>query len=67
MALSMHFFNDSKLAGAAIAFSMWFGVVMPVQATATIFSLDKKWKLFAINTGHQLVSLLLMGIILASL
>lgn len=64
---SMGFFNDSKLAGLVIAFAMWLGFVMPVQATATIFSLDKKWKLFAINTGYQLAVLLLMGIILVLL
>lgn len=65
MALSAHFFHDSKLAGMGIAFAMWLGFVMPVQATATIFSLDKKWKLFMINTGYQLATLLLMGIILS--
>lgn len=43
---------------------MWLGFVMPVQVTTTIFSDKKNWKLFAIDTGYQLVSLLGMGLVL---
>ncbi len=48
------------------AFWVWLGFVMPVQATATIFE-EKKWGLFAIDTGYQLTSLLIMGLILGAL
>lgn len=65
MTLSENFFHYSRLStGVITAFWMWLGFVMPVQMTGTIFG-DKKWKLFKINTGFQLVSLVLMGIVLA--
>lgn len=51
--------------GLATAFFIYLGFVMPVQATHIIFGnygkLGKKFKLFAINTGGQLVSLLAMA------
>lgn len=62
ISLSMNFFNYPKVqTGLTSAFWMWFGFVMPVQASATIFG-NKNWKLFGIDTGYQLVSLLVMGI-----
>jgi len=65
MAMSMPFFKETALTtGLMSAFWMWLGFVMPVQATDMIFG-SKKWKLFAINTGYQLVSLLVMGVVLA--
>ncbi len=65
MAMSMAFFKETALTtGLMSAFWMWLGFVMPVQATDMIFG-SKKWKLFAINTGYQLASLLVMGVILA--
>ena len=64
MAMSMNFFHYDKLmTGLTSAFWMWLGFVMPVQMTDTIFG-GKKWMLFAINTGHQLVSLLAMGLVM---
>ncbi|MCR4324342.1 MAG: DUF1761 domain-containing protein [Candidatus Curtissbacteria bacterium] len=42
------------------------GFIMPVQATAAIFG-EKKWELFAIDTGYQLVAVLAMGVVLAIL
>ncbi len=52
--------------GVATAFFVYLGFVMPVQANHIIFGnygkLSKKLKLFAINTGGQLVSILAMGI-----
>lgn len=64
MALSQNFYNYSPLmTGLTSAFWMWLGFVMPVQATDTIFG-GKKWKLFGINTGYQLATLLAMGIVL---
>lgn len=49
---------------ARVAFWMWLGFVAPVQMTSVIFG-DKKWKLFAIDTGYQLASLLAMAIIIS--
>lgn len=61
---SLNFFNGqySNLAtGLMSGFYMWLGFMMPVQATATLFG-DRKWRLFAIDTGYQLVSILAMGV-----
>lgn len=64
MALSGNFYNySSVMTGLTSAFWMWVGFVMPVQATDVLFG-SKKGKLFAINTGYQLVSLLAMGVVL---
>ncbi len=64
MTLSQEFYNYPVIqTGLTTAFFVWLGFMMPVQATATIFG-DKKWKLFAIDTGYQLASLLVMGLIL---
>lgn len=49
--------------GVSSAVWMWFGFVMPVQATEVLFG-GKTLKLFAINTGYQLASLVGMGIVL---
>lgn len=51
------------MTGLTSGFWMWLGFVMPVQATDVLFG-GKKWKLFGINTGYQLVSLLVMGVVL---
>ncbi len=64
--LSMNFYHYSKLStGLVSAFWSWLGFVMPVQVTGVIFggkgTGKDQWKLFAINTGYQLVALLLMG------
>lgn len=68
MVMGMNFFQYPKMmSGLSSAFWMWLGFVMPVQATTTIFSTEKKWGLFAINTGYQLVSLLAMGVVLGML
>lgn len=67
MALSQDFYNYSPvMTGLTTAFWVWIGFVAPVQMTDVIFG-SKKWKLFAINTGYQLVSLLAMGIIIGLL
>lgn len=49
--------------GLTSALWMWLGFVMPVQATDVLFG-GKSFKLFAINTGYQLVSLLAMGLVI---
>lgn len=66
MTLSMNYFGYPKLnTGLTSAFWMWTGFVMPVQITSTIFSDKKSWPLWAIDTGYQLASLLVMGLVLA--
>lgn len=65
MAMSSNFFNYAPLqTGLMSAFWMWLGFVMPVQVTGELYT-GKNWNLFGINTGYQLVSLLVMGVVLA--
>ena len=67
MGLSEAFYNYSILStGATSAFFMWLGFVMPVKFKNQMFG-EKKWKLFAIDTGYQLASLLIMGLVIASI
>lgn len=67
MTLSENFFHYPMLqTGLTSAFWMWIGFMMPVQMTATIFG-NKNWKLFRIDTGYQLVSIMAMGAVLALL
>lgn len=49
--------------GLTSALWMWLGFVMPVQATEVLFG-GKTFKLFAINTGYQLASMLAMGAVI---
>lgn len=66
MTFSENFYGMPALStGLMSGFFMWLGFVMPVQATGTIFADKRNWKLFAIDTGYQLVSLLGMGVALA--
>src|SRR3990167_606451 len=65
MVMSESFFGYTMLSiGFTSAFWMWLGFVMPVQASAAIFG-NKNWKLFGIDTGYQLVSLIAMGVVIA--
>ena len=48
------------------SFWSWLGFVMPVQAGMVLFG-DKPFRLFLLNTGYQLVSLIVMGLVLALL
>ena len=67
MTLSVNFFHYPLLqTGLTTAFWMWLGFVMPVQAGSTMFG-SKNWKLFGIDTGYQLVSVLTMGVVLGVL
>lgn len=67
MTMSMNFFGYGPIyTGIMTAFWMWLGFVMPVQLTDYLFS-NKKFKLFAINTGYQLITILVMGIIVGYL
>ena len=50
--------------GVLVAFAVWLGFVTTVQLTGVLFA-NQSGKLFAINTGYQLVCYLVMGAILA--
>lgn len=64
ISLSMNFFHYSGLStGLNSAFWMWFGFVMPVQLTSSLFD-GRSFNLFLINTGYQLASLLAMGLVI---
>lgn len=65
MFLSQNYFNYQAIqTGLTTGFWVWLGFMMPVQLTATIFG-SKNWKLFGIDTGYQLISILGMGLVLA--
>lgn len=68
MTLSEAFYNTPMVqTGLSTGFFMWLGFVMPVQVTSTIFSDKKNWRLFGIDTGYQLASLLVMGVVIGML
>jgi Protein of unknown function (DUF1761) len=50
--------------GVKVAFFVWLGFVATVQLTGVLFA-NQSGKLFAINTGYQLVCYVAMGAILA--
>lgn len=65
MTLSGNYFHSDRLmTGLTTAFWMWLGFIAPVQVTDVLFG-GKTWKLFAINTGYQLASLVAMAVVLA--
>jgi hypothetical protein len=65
MTMSQDFYGLGKLQTALTsAFWMWLGFILPVQATGTIFSKDKSFKLLGINAGYQLASILGMGVVI---
>lgn len=51
-------------AGLMAAFWNWLGFIVPVSLGVVLWD-GKPWKLFFINVGHYLVSLSVMGLILA--
>lgn len=58
-------FESYLMGGVQLGFLAWLGFVAPVQLTDVLFG-GKPLKLYYINTGYQLVSLLIMGAILAT-
>jgi uncharacterized protein DUF1761 len=55
---------DSLHHGLMASFHIWLGFVATVQLTGALFA-KQSMRLFAINTGYQLVCYLAMGVILA--
>jgi hypothetical protein len=65
VALFLHWTRAEGLHfGLMVGFHVWLGFVATVQFTGALF-LKQSMKLFAINTGYQLVCYLVMGAILA--
>jgi hypothetical protein len=52
--------------GMLLGFWLWLGMIAPVQLTEVLFG-NKPVKLFFLNTGYQLVAILVMGGIIAAL
>lgn len=66
LALFLHWLRVESLHfGLATGFHVWLGFVATVQFTAALFA-KQSMKLFAINTGYQLVCYLAMGAILTA-
>lgn len=66
LALFLHWTKAEGLHfGALIGFHVWLGFVVTVQLTGVLF-MKQSMKLFAINTGYQLVCYLVMGAILGA-
>lgn len=55
---------NRPLYGMKVAFAIWLGFVTTVQLTNTLFA-KRPFIQYAIDTGYQLVSYLIMGAILA--
>ena len=65
LALILHGLRAEDLyTGSMLGFHVWLGFVATVQLTGALF-MRQSMKLFAINTGYQLVCYLVMGAILA--
>ena len=64
LALVLHSMNAQTLHfGFMASFHIWLGFVATVQFTGALFA-KQSMKLFAINTGYQLLCYLVMGAIL---
>jgi hypothetical protein len=64
MKMSQLVFSYSPLtSGVTTAVSMWIGFVGPIQALDSLFG-RSSWKLWWINSGYQLISLIVMGIVI---
>jgi hypothetical protein len=64
LALILHGLRAEDLhTGVTLGFHVWLGFVATVQFTGALFA-KQSMKLFAINTGYQLVCYLIMGTIL---
>jgi hypothetical protein len=64
LALILHGLRAEDLHfGIMASFHIWLGFVATVQFTGALF-MKQSMKLFAINTGYQLVCYLVMGVIL---
>jgi hypothetical protein len=51
-------------AGLMVGFWNWLGFIAPVTLASVIWE-GKSWPFWALNNGYYLISLLLMGVVLA--
>lgn len=51
-------------AGLSVGFWNWIGFVAPVTLSSVLWD-GKPWKLWVLNNGYHLVTLLVMGVIIA--
>jgi len=66
LAMFLHEFRAGGLAlGVLVGFHVWLGFVATVQFTGALFA-RQSMRLFAINTGYQLLCYLVMGAILTA-
>jgi putative flippase GtrA len=66
LAFAQAYMNTSGImSGLSSGFWMWLGFIAPVTLGVVIWE-GKPWKLWFLNAGYYLVSLLLMGAIIAS-
>lgn len=59
-----HYHISSASFGLRIAVYLWVGIVAPITVGSVIWE-GKPWKLWFLNAGYYLVSLCIMGAILA--
>ncbi len=71
VAIADTYYHWGAFAGVFSALLMYIGFVVPVQASHILFGnyghIHKKLKLFAINTGGQLVTMIVMGAIIGGM
>jgi heme A synthase len=66
LALFLHWMRaEGAHTGAITGFHVWLGFVATVQFTGALFT-KQSMKLFAINSGYQLVCYLVMGAVLGA-
>lgn len=58
------FYIVSYIDALQLAFWIWFGFVATVMVTNVLYN-KQSWKLFVINSGYQLASLMVMAVILS--
>jgi uncharacterized membrane protein YeaQ/YmgE (transglycosylase-associated protein family) len=56
---------ETAVDGALVGAMVWFGFILPASLVTTLFSQTRK-KLWAINYGYHLVTLVLIGAVLAA-
>ena len=65
LTFAMAYLNESGVqAGLMTGFWNWLGFIAPVTLGSVLWE-GKSWKLWALNNAHYLVSLCVMGVILA--
>jgi len=55
----------TAVTGGITGFWVWLGLIVPTMLSLKLFE-NRSWKLFAINTGYYLVTLVVMGMIFAA-